>query len=462
MPQQASNIVELSRSVEFGPWLSQASILIVDDEPGMRNFLVKILTPRCKRVVEAKDVIEASRALDNEQFDVVILDNIMPGKSGVDWLNEQRSVGFFADAILITAYADLETAIRALQAGAVDFVLKPFRSNQILNAVARCVDRLQLQRENFLLRHELGSRANETRRQNRLEGTSASIQQVRDTLARVAPMPTSVLITGESGTGKEVAARTLHASSERADKPFVPVNCAAIPAEMIESELFGHVKGAFTGADGQRDGLFVHANGGTLFLDEIGELPLAMQTKLLRVIEDKRIRPVGAEREVPVDVRFVFATNVNLQNAVEAGAFRPDLYYRINILQIEMPPLRDRKDDIEGLAELFISSISQELGVPPLELDAQTRGQFMENDWPGNVRELRNRIERSLILGTFSGDAGLAVPSLPAQSGQTLEAVERRHILSVLTSTGGNRAEAARRLGVSRKTIDRKCAQWDV
>lgn len=462
MQGQAASDRHQQVETEFGPGLSQASILVVDDEPGMRNFLVKTLSPRCKRVVEAADVEEASRHLDSNHFDVVILDNVMPGKSGVDWLNEQRHIGFFADAILITAFADLETAIRALQAGAVDFVLKPFRSNQILNAVARCLDRLRLQRENFLLRHELRADAEEAGDRNRLVGQSDSLKQVRETLARVAPLPTSVLITGESGTGKEVSARTLHALSDRADKPFVPVNCAAIPAEMIESELFGHLKGAFTGAEGRRDGLFLHAHRGTLFLDEIGELPLAMQTKLLRVIEDKRIRPVGSEREVPVDVRFVFATNADLPKAVESGQFRADLFYRINVLHIHMPPLRDRKSDVQELAELFMRKISRELGVPPLTLTPPVLAGLTHYDWPGNVRELRNLVERSLILGEFPPEFEGAEAQDAAEASESLEAVERQHILAVLESVGGNRAEAARRLGVSRKTIDRKCAQWEV
>src|SRR5262245_39500626 len=354
---------------EFGPWLAQASILIVDDEPGMRNFLVRTLGPRCKRIEEAADTEEASRKLDANYFDVVILDNVMPGKHGVDWLAEQRNVGFFANAILMTAYADLETAIRALQAGAVDFVLKPFRSNQILNAVARCLDRIRLQRENYVLRYELRTTSDHVLLRDRLIGESGTIGRVRETLTRVAPLPTSVLLTGESGTGKEVAARTIHSLSDRADKPFVPVNCAAIPPDMMESEFFGHLEGAFTGAKGGREGLFTHAHGGTLFLDEIGELPLAMQSKLLRVIEDKRVRPVGSEREVPVDLRFIFATNAELEKEVEKGRFRADLFFRINVMQIHLPPLKDRGDDVQELATLFMQKLSQQLGMPPVPID---------------------------------------------------------------------------------------------
>jgi DNA-binding NtrC family response regulator len=461
MTQTAFAKIDLTNEPEFGPWLSQASILVIDDEPGMRNFLVKILKPRCRKVAEAANTKEAEKLLDTGHFDVVILDNIMPGKNGVDWLREQRKVGFFADAILITAFADLETAIRALQAGAVDFVLKPFRSNQILNAVARCIDRMRLRRENFLLRHELESDAKENRRRNRLLGQSKSIKSIRETLHRVAPLPSTVLITGESGTGKEVAARTLHSLSEQADKAFVAVNCATIPASILESELFGHVKGPNEDDDDRREGLFLHASGGTLFLDEVADLPLDIQAILLRVIEDKKIRPVGSKREVPIDVRFVFAANTDLLAAVEDGRFRADLYYRINTLQIEMPPLRDRIEDVQELADKFMQEISFELGVPPLKISNAIRRGFLRYDWPGNVRELRNLIERSLILNEFPPEYEGVDEDSSFALDDTLQSVERQHILRVLDECGGNRAEAARRLGVSRKTVDRKCAMWN-
>lgn len=445
---------------EFGPWLAQASILVVDDEPGMRNFLQRILSSRCKRVETAADIEQASRILDEDHFDVIILDNIMSGKHGVEWLAEQRNVGFFADAILITAYADLETAIQALRAGAADFVLKPFRSNQILNAIARCLDRLRLQRENYVLRHELRSSSGRSL-SDRLIGESKAIHSVRESIQRVAPLPTSVLITGQSGTGKEVAARSLHAFSDRDDKPFVPVNCAAIPPDMIESELFGHVRGAFTGAHAARDGLFLYAQGGTLFLDEIGELPMPLQSKLLRVLEDKRVRPVGSEREIPVDLRFVFATNCRLDEQVEQGNFRADLYFRINVMQIHLPPLKERGGDILELADLFMYELSRQLGVPPVAFSESEQIRLVHYDWPGNVRELRNFVERTLILGRFPTEFGTERATIKNPE-DSLAEVERRHILSVLSEVGGNREEAARRLGVSSKTISRKCAAWNI
>ncbi|WP_113155092.1 sigma-54 dependent transcriptional regulator [Nitratireductor sp. OM-1] len=449
---------------EFGPWLAQASILVIDDEPGMRNFLVRTLGPRCKRLDEAADTEEASRKLDANHYDVVILDNIMPGKNGVDWLAEQRAIGFFSNAILMTAYADLETAIQALRAGAVDFILKPFRSNQLLNAVARCLDQMRLQRENYVLRYELKSTSDHVLLRDKLIGGSKAISDVRNAIARVAPLPTSVLLTGQSGTGKEVAARSLHSLSDRADKPFVPVNCAAIPPDMIETELFGHLKGAFTGAEGGREGLFMHAQDGTLFLDEIGELPLATQSKLLRVLEDRRIRPVGSEREIPVDLRFVFATNAELEKQVEAGQFRADLFFRINVMQIHLPPLKDRDDDVQELADLFMSKLSLQLGTPDVPIGADVRAALAAYAWPGNVRELRNLIERTLILGRFPDDFGGNGAIVPETSvgGESLADIERRHILAVLKRTGGDREAAAQQLGISRKTIDRKCAAWNV
>lgn len=447
-----------AQETDFGPWLAKASILIVDDEPGMRNFLMRTLESRCSFVDEAADAAEATRKLDERFFDIVILDNIMPKKTGLDWLAEQRAIGFYADAILMTAYADLDTAIQAIRAGAADFVLKPFRSNQILNAISRTLDRSNLQRENSALKYQLKTASEHIFLRDRLVGSSQTIQQTRDMISRVAPLPTSVLLTGESGTGKEVLAHSIHELSDRAGKPFVPINCAAIPADMLETELFGHVKGAFTGADTRREGLFLHAQGGTLFLDEIGEMPIALQSKLLRVIEDRKVRPVGSEREVPIDIRFIFATNADLMADVEKGRFRADLFYRINVMQIYLAPLRDRERDVLELTDLFMHKLSQQLGMPPVGIDDTVRAMLLSYHWPGNVRELRNFIERSLILGRFpldlrGGGSGIAPTG-------TLEEIERRHILSVLSEMGGNRDETAKRLGISRKTIDRKMSSW--
>src|SRR6056297_1729717 len=429
---------------DYGENLSRAAVLIIDDEPGMRNFLIKTLGPRCKRVEQARSAEEAGEILDQVHFDLVILDNVMPGKSGLDWLEEQRQVGLFADTILITAYADLDTAIKALRAGVSDFVLKPFRANQILNAVARALDRKYLARDNYLLRHELSGGGGTAR--GRLLGNSQAIREVRDLLARLAPMPTPVLFTGVSGTGKEIAARTLHGLSDRADKPFVAVNCAAFSESHIAEELFGVI------ADGTRrkDGLLFHAEGGTLLLDEVAQLPMAVQAALLRVLEDRRIRPIGSERDVPLDLRFLFATNADLDAEVAAGRFRDDLYHRINIVNVGMPSLRERKEDIAELTALFMSEFATTLGMPALELNDQVLLKLSRYDWPGNVRELRNLIERSVILGEFPAEFEGEGRVSGAQAIETLEMVEQRHILAVLDACGGNRAEAARRLGVAR------------
>jgi DNA-binding NtrC family response regulator len=297
-------------------------VLVVDDEPGMVSFLQRSLALRCGWVATAGSVEEAAELLSRRHFDLIVLDIALPGRSGVEWLHELRDQGFAGDVVLMTAYADLETAIDALRAGASDFLLKPFSVAQMLNAVKRCFERSSLRRENFVLRRELDQRDDSV---EGMVGTSVTMRDVCARIKRIAPTPSTVLIHGESGTGKELAARALHRMSLRSGGPFVPINCAAIAEELIESELFGHVKGAFTGAATGREGLFYYARGGTLFLDEISELPLPLQAKLLRVLEERRVRPVGSEQEVPVDVRVVAATNRNLAEEITAGRFRRDL-----------------------------------------------------------------------------------------------------------------------------------------
>ncbi len=447
----------------FGGW-QHRSILIVDDEPGMRSFLHRTLASRCSRVETAESVEEAAVLLGQHHFDLIILDNSLPGKSGVDWLQEIRTLGLHNDVVLITAFADLDIAIRALRAGAADFLLKPFRVNQILSAIGRCFDRAHLRRENFVLRRELDQHADLAGVEG-LVGNSAALEPIREAIKRLATVTSTVMITGESGTGKEIAARAMHTLSNRSSNHFVPINCGAVAPEIIESELFGHVKGAFSGAASSREGLFFYAQGGTLFLDEVAELPLAMQVKLLRVLEEKKIRPVGAEREIPVDVRVIAATNRNVEEEVRDGRFRQDLYYRLNVVQIHMPPLRERIDDIPALSAYFVRQLAQQLGVPPHAPDATLLKAMGSYAWPGNVRELRNLIERWLILGTMSDIAAGQQRKIEEQitgGDMTLEAVEKRHILKVLDEAGGNKTEAGRRLGISRKTLERKCAEWGV
>lgn len=440
------------------------SVLVVDDEAGMRNFMQRTLQSRCGLVEVAPDAEYAAELVARLHFDLIVLDIALPGKSGIEWLQELRQGGFTGDVILVTAFADMETAITALRGGASDFILKPFRLDQILNAIRGCFERARLARENFILRRSLAKFGGGL---EGLVGRSEAIATLRSLIQRIAPMPSTVLLQGESGTGKEVTARALHQLSPRASRPFVPVNCAAISGELIESELFGHVKGAFTGASDSRDGLFYYAHGGTLFLDEISELPLPMQTKLLRVLEERRIRPVGSEREVPVDVRIVAATNRDLQAEVAAGRFRADLFFRLAVVEMRIPPLRQRADDIPELVRHFMVQLADQLGVPPLSITHAEARHLAAYGWPGNVRELRNFVERSLILGVFPVDSlplsqpASVVEPAPGTAGiLPLAEVERLHILAALAANGGNKSEAARQLGVARKTLERKWAEW--
>lgn len=439
------------------------SILVVDDEQGMLNFLVKTLAPRCHFVMSAGSAEDGADWLRGHHVDLVILDISLPGKSGVAWLKELRDQGFTGEVILITAFADLDTAIEALRAGASDFILKPFRVPQILNAVKHCYERSRLRRENFVLRRAVASPPGLS---ESLVGQSLAMQQLRTSMTRVASVDSTVLLQGESGTGKELVARALHAQSSRASGPFVPVNCASVSPDLIESELFGHAKGAFTGAARARDGLFLYAQGGTLFLDEIAELPLSIQATLLRAIEDLNIRPVGSEQLVPLNLRIIAATNRSLSDAVAAGRFRKDLYFRLQVVELLLPPLRAHKEDIPELVAHFMAQLAPSLGMEPLQITEQEMAFLSQYSWPGNVRELRNLIERSLILGAlnvsalYPGGTGMASDSqepLPTD----LHALEKRHILNVLESVQGDKTRAAHLLGVSRRTLERRVAEWN-
>ncbi|MGE4449215.1 MAG: sigma-54-dependent transcriptional regulator [Azospira sp.] len=442
---------------------AEPTVLVVDDEEGMRSFLSRTLALRGWQVEAAASAEEGAAQLAGRHFDLIILDIALPGKSGLEWLKDLKAAGFAGDVILITAFADMETAIDALRAGASDFVLKPFRVDQIVNSINRCFERARLARENFVLRRQLEERGGA---RDEIVGHSDSIARLRALVRRVAPTPSTVLIQGESGVGKELVARALHQLSPRASRPFVAVNCAAISADLIESELFGHVKGAFTGAKEARNGLFYYAHGGTLFLDEIGEFPLALQSKLLRVLEERKIRPVGTEHEVPVDVRVVAATNRDLKQEVAQCRFRQDLFYRLEVMTLTVPPLRQRAEDVPELAALFMDNLCVQLGVAPLLITPEVAHALSAYAWPGNVRELRNFVERSLLFGEFPldslGSDGAAMEPAAAPPSLLLAEVEKRHILAVLAQSNGSKARAADLLGVSRKTLDRKCAEWGV
>lgn len=435
------------------------SILVVDDEQGMLNFLVKTLAPRCHFVMSATSAEDGAEWLRGHRVDLVVLDISLPGKSGVEWLKELREQGYSGEVILITAFADLDTAIEALRAGASDFILKPFRVPQILNAIKQCHERARLRRENFVLRRAV---AHAPMNRAALVGESPALRTLRASLARVAAVDSTVLLQGESGTGKELVARELHARSARAGGPFVPVNCAAMSPELIESELFGHAKGAFAGATRARDGLFHYAQGGTLFLDEVAELPLPIQATLLRAIEDLKIRPVGSEQLVPVNLRIVAATNRELSAEVAAGRFRKDLYFRLQVVELTLPPLREHKEDIPALVAHFMAQLAPALGADPLSISAEEMAFLQQYGWPGNVRELRNLIERSLILGSLNVSALYpgAPRALPEGRPIDLHSLEKMHILSVLDSVHGDKTRAAQLLGVSRRTLERRVAEW--
>ena len=434
--------------------LKNASILVVDDEEGMRHFITKVLEPHCKRVMQAASAKEAGALMDTYHFDLLMVDNLMPEQTGLDWLSEQRKLGLFADAIMMTAYADVETAVLALRTGVADFLIKPFRASQVVNAIASVLDKKYLRRDNDLLRYALAA---ETQQNNpRLLGTSVAIAGVSDLLKKLAGVKTPVLFTGESGTGKEIAARTLHAMSDRHAKPFVAVNCATLGAENGVDQLFGKL-----GPTGEvQEGLMQLADGGVLFLDEVAELPDQIQAMLLRVLEDYKMRPISAARDVALDLRFMFATNVDLEQAVANGKFRRDLFHRMNIMGVEMPPLRERREDIFELASMFMNQFAVDVGRQPLRLDDETLLHLTRHNWPGNVRELRNLIERSVILGAFPPEFQGSGQADGAAAAETLDLVVQRHILTTLDRCNGNRAETARRLGVSRKTIDRKMMEW--
>jgi len=440
------------------------SILIVDDEQGMRNFLLKVLAPRCRFVMSAGSAEEGEEWLRSQRIDLIILDIALPGRDGVSWLKHLRAQGFGGEVILITAFADLETAIESLRAGASDFILKPFRVPQILNAIKQCHERARLRRENYVLRRNARL---PRQRGSVLVGDSPATSALRATIERVAPTPSTVLLQGESGTGKELVARELHARSPRAAGPFVPVNCATLSAEALAIELFGQVRANAAGTTLTKEGLFYYAQGGTLFLDEVAELPLGVQAMLLRALEELQVRPVGGQQLTPVDVRLIAATHRHLDQMVQQGQFRADLYYRLRVVDIALQPLRAHLQDIPALVQHFVQELAPALGVDPIAPDATEMAFLQQYHWPGNVRELRNLIERSLILGQLNVSAlypGSAAPAgWPADSGPLptdLHTLEKRHIQSVLSSVQGDKTQAARLLGVSRRTLERRVAEW--
>ncbi len=447
------------------PPLRGASVLVVDDELGMREFLEIALRRAGHRVQTAASGAEAVRILSEDTFDLVITDLTMPGVNGMEVLRHACALASPPLVIMITAFASTDTAIEAMKIGAYDYLTKPFKVDEIQMVVRRALERVDLTSENRRLRDELRGVAT----LDRMIGRSAAMQKVFELVRRVAPTRTNILIRGESGTGKELVARALHKLSERPGGPFVALNCGAIPSDLMESELFGHVKGAFTGARQDRHGMFSEASGGTLFLDEIGELDPALQVKLLRALQERKIRPVGGSSELEVDCRVVAATNRNLEAAIEAGEFRNDLYFRLNVVQIVLPPLRHRREDIPALVERFFERFRHEMGRDLSGVRPEALDWFLSYDFPGNVRELENLVERGVALeGSQELTADHLPPFTPRAAGEDRHAalpadgldldlaltdLERQLIEQALDRSGGVRKEAAALLRVSVRSL---------
>ncbi len=442
-----------------------ASILIVERDPKLRNALYATLSPLYALVEAVASSAAAEELRQRCHFDLFIVSVGEPNLSGIEWLNSVPEQAARPDVIFTADAADAAVSIAALRAGARDLLIKPVAMELVVASVQRCLERREMLRENFLLRRQVDS----LQAMEGLIGQSEAMQELAAVIQRIAPTQSTVLIEGETGTGKELVTRAIHKASRRKGS-FVAINCGSISPELLESELFGHTRGAFTGAQSARDGLFVFAQDGTLFLDEIGEMPLSMQAKLLRVLEQRSVRPVGSDREVTVNCRVIAATNRALAELVKEGLFREDLYYRLNVLAISVPPLRDRREDIPLLARHFSEMLSGALGVAPLPFNHADIIQMQRYEWPGNVREFRNVIERSLLLGKLPGDCcvdhGQAQATTPVDTSTgypldwTMDDVERDHMQRVLQSVDGNKSEAARRLGVSRKTLERKVSSW--
>jgi DNA-binding NtrC family response regulator len=438
-------------------------ILIVDDEKGMRDLLSIMLKNDGYKVDAAESATRARELISRGSYDLVISDISMPDGSGVDVLRTARETQPDCIVILITAYASTESAIEALKLGAYDYIIKPFDVEELRIVLKNALEKRQLEQENTLLKREL----KETSRFDDLVGESPAMEQVKALLDRVAPTNSTVLIWGESGTGKELAARAIHRRSPRRAKQFVSINCGALPDELLESELFGHVKGSFTGAVATKKGLFEVADGGTIFLDEIGDTSPAMQVKLLRVLQERQIRRVGGTEQLEVDVRIITATNQDLESMVREKRFREDLYYRINVIAIKMPPLREKREDLAALANHFLGKYNKIMGKRIREIAPDAMRQLMEYSWPGNVRELENVIERAVALegsdrilpASFNRevvsrtDEAQPLPVVLNDDGidleTQLERLRERFMNEALSRTQGVQTRAAELLGMS-------------
>jgi two-component system response regulator PilR (NtrC family) len=439
------------------------AILVADDEPGVRESLAEVLRDAGYVVHAAADGAGALTALEQQEFAVVVTDLRMPGADGLTVLRRAREVSPQTLVVVMTAHGSVDTAVEALRAGAADYILKPVVFDDLLAKVERLIEYRHLAWQTQMLRREVEAQYNF----EGMIGTSAAMREVFELIKKVAPTQSTVLITGESGTGKEVVARAIHHFSQVASRIFLPVNCAAIPENLLESQLFGHVRGAFTGAIASQEGLFSRAKGGTIFLDEIGDMPLGLQSKLLRAIESKEILPVGSTQPVTVDVRIIAASNRDLKQMAEAGQFREDLFYRLNVINIALPPLRDRREDIPGLAEFLVRRHNREMKRAYRGVDNATLKLLMSQPWKGNVRELDNVIEHAMILGNGEWitladlprplrESDAPLPPVGDELREALRAYERIHIETVLRRTHNDKRQAADLLGLSLSSLYRK------
>jgi two-component system response regulator HydG len=452
------------------PHEETSRILIVDDDAPMRDMLAQGLASERTCIETVAAAPAALSRVASGDIDIVITDLRMPGLSGLELCAQIVEQTSGLPVIVLTAFGDYETAVQAVRAGAYDFIAKPVRLDVLRLAVERALSHASLRREVRRLQSSL----ERTQRVGDLIGESRVMREVADIVARLAASGSSVLVTGESGTGKELVARALHQQSQ-VKGSFVAVNCAAIPEPLLESELFGYEKGAFTDAKTSRAGLFVEADGGTLFLDEIGELPLSLQPKLLRALQERTVRPVGGRKDVPFDARLVAATNRDLSLAVEEGRFRQDLYFRVNVIEIPIPPLRARGADVLLLATHFLKELGPRAKKEVLGLSPEVAEQFLKYTWPGNVRELSNVIERAIALTAHDHVTVADLPKHLVQNRKaevvigsdaselvSLEEIERRYILHVLESVGGSRTAAAKILGLDRTTLWRRLERYGV
>ncbi len=458
-------------------------VMIVDDDISMCEVLVERLVKRGYGAQFETSGEDALCAVEEKSVDVVVTDLNMPGISGIEFC--ERLVDHRPDlpVIVFTAFGSLETAVAAIRAGAYDFLTKPLDIDELTIAIDRAVERRQLGEEVKRLRRQVDR---ERRARGEMIGESAVMRDLFAMVDRVAVTPSSVLITGESGTGKELVARALHNRSDRCDEPFVAINCAALPDNLLESELFGHVKGAFTDAREDKEGLFVQADGGTLLLDEVGDLPMSLQPKLLRVLEERTVRPVGGKGSVKVDVRILAATHRDLEKRVQEGSFREDLYFRLNVIELGLPALRERGKDILRLAQHFIDKFADRSQRDVIGLNPEAARALMQYGWPGNVRELRNYIERAVVLalrehitpedlpakvrgaarGSVRQGTAVDILSLQARLAEgtmpSMEELEAHYIEFVLKQTKGNKSQAAQILGMDRTTLYRKIERYDI